>query len=94
MKIDYDVGDVVVCIQDDTDTPAGCPLSPIYKGAILRCAILSECPINGIGVGFEGHVDPTWFYYADRFRKLPKADIGFTSLIKRKAAPKRVPENA
>lgn len=94
MKIDYDVGDVVVCTQDDADGPDGCPLQPIYKGDIRRCAVLIECPINGIGVSFEGHASPKWFYYAERFRKLPKADTGFTSLIKRRAAPKRVPENA
>lgn len=88
--IDYDVGDVVVCIESDLEQPTGCPIPLIYKGTILRCAVIHTCPKNGVGVGFDGKSHPEWFYYADRFRKLPKADPGFTTLIKALNKPKVV----
>ena len=86
MKIDYDVGDVVVRVGGD---PALRPM-----GAIRRVKKFHTPDRDGsIGVSFQGESRPRpW--KAENWRKLPKADASFTSLIKRKTAPKRVRESA
>lgn len=91
MKIDYDVGDVVVCLIDDpTMRERG-----MKKGAMHRVQALFHHHSGELGVRFYTVGSGRYpGYRARMFRKLPKADAGFTSLIKRKAAPKRVPENA
>lgn len=85
MKIDYDVGDVVVKHIAGIDAP---------RGVISRCIGFYEHPQYGICALLDRKVRGHNIWLADHWKKLPKADAGFTSLIKRKAAPKRVPENA
>ena len=87
MKIDYDVGDVVVRVAGDP--------SRMAIGTIRRVLKIHGEDCDGsIGVSFFNADSLEWPWKGENFKKLPKADAGFTSLIKRKAAPKQVPENA
>lgn len=80
--IDYDVGDVVVCVR------AGASIS---KGEIGRVAGFRHGPtldsdgfISHLGVYIEGRksTGSKGSYNANRFRKLPKAEDDFTAFMR------------
>ena len=87
--IDYDVGDVVVCVKYKPHPQSPMPHVPL--GSIHRVVNLEEYDDGEkfIGVDIEGHWHPDWTYEATSFRKLPKADPDFTALIKRVVQPKK-----
>lgn len=92
MKIDYDVGDVVVYIGGPNRIPEGHPLciGKMYKVEM----IISPSPgIYGtIICGYRsGHPTGAWCITA--FRKLPKADDYFTEYM-RSMKPHKQPVDA
>lgn len=90
MKIDYDVGDVVVCVDDS----GGLFDLPVVRfGQIERVSQIVECEGGGLGVELIGKTHPDWAYGAERFRKLPKADDTFTEQM-RALRPHKVEEPA
>lgn len=97
MKIDYDVGDVVVCVES-TNLPASNPLPPMRRGEIGRVAWIGEsydrvAKRDDLGVALEGRNDGLWAYHARCFRKLPRADDTFTEQM-RALRPHKVEEPA
>ena len=88
MKIDYDVGDVVSYIGP---TVPGVTRSNLRVGSLHRVRYFTISHGDTLCIKVDAN---DGIVTASSFKKLPKADTGFTSLIKRKAAPKRVPENA
>lgn len=99
MKIDYDVGDVVICV-DASDGDACPPLdtiTPIKAGSAYRVTGMVKTAY-GPATLIEGEkphrcacCDGQSGWRPDRFRKLPKADDEFTEYMRRmKPANKRV----
>lgn len=84
MQIDYDVGDVVVCISSDGKGGDGvdpdCPLPFIAVGGFRRVRNIEP---SFEGVEFEGCYDEDWCYDARSFRKLPKASDDFTEQMRK-----------
>lgn len=91
--IDYDVGDVVVCVDAGPSKPCE-PNIPLQAQTLYRVSDMGRGWSHGgnetIWVDLCGMaIDPARGLEASRFKKLPKADSGFIALIKTKKQPKR-----
>lgn len=93
MKIDYDVGDVVVCV--DADGAPELVAGGYYRVTDIKVAEEWYEDAGELGTSLEG-VSPTDGYMdfkASRFRKLPKADDEFTEYM-RSMKPHKQPVDA
>lgn len=90
MSDDFQVGDVVVCVDDKAQGYSG---DNVLRGRHYRIA--SFIKRHGItGCTLEGmNPDPYLGYAIKRFRKLPRADESFTEQM-RACRPTRVGEPA
>lgn len=83
MRIDYDVGDVVVCV-DDAPVEGDCRPTGLREGFLYRVlAFHDEWPSVIVSARHDGGGHWLW-----RFKKLPKADEDFTAYM-RKMKPKQ-----
>lgn len=95
MSDDFQVGDVVVCINakpDSFDPKAGL----LKERAHYRVAVVG--PVKGVFcLGFRAlpadKPNTAWAWNANRFRKLPRADEQFTEML-RALKPTRAPVSA
>ncbi len=88
MAEDFQVGDVVVCVNDSPCTATGEPKPvpcPWKRGEIGRVVSISACRY-GLELAPQKH--RLLYIAAYRFRKLPKADEQFTERM-RKCKPHR-----
>lgn len=88
MRIDYDVGDVVVCVIPGVSIGVG----QIGRVSGFRNgngkSMLGECNLGVFLVGKQAK-SRHGSYDARRFRKLPKADEEFTEYMRRMKPAKR-----
>jgi hypothetical protein len=83
---DFAPGDVVVCVKADRHPKAKHwrLKSPLRRGAVYRVAAVFVSIKGNVGLAIVGvePVPPTIGFFADRFRKIDKADEGFATWMR------------